>query len=57
MSWASALKEIVDENEVKELYKSEENIEKEYFKELMGHNNNKNNFKIPQFFFKVNKIF
>lgn len=55
MSWASALKEIVDENEVKELYKSEENIEKEYFKELMGHNNNKNNFKIPQFFFKKKK--
>jgi len=57
MSWASALKEIVDNENVKELYKSEEKIEKEYFKELMGFNNGniKNNYKIPQFFFKKKK--
>jgi len=57
MSWATALKEIVDDKNVKELYKSEEKIEKEYFKELMGYNNSniKNNYKIPQFFFKKKK--
>eukprot|EP00833_Pecoramyces_ruminatium_P001971 jgi/Orpsp1_1/1176003/evm.model.c7180000056039.1 len=53
MSWATALKEIVNDNEIEDLYKSEETIEKEYFKELMGYNNNnKNNYRIPQFFFK-----
>lgn len=57
MSWATTLKEIVDEKEVNELYKTEETIENEYFKELMGYNNdnNKNNYKIPQFFFKKKK--
>ncbi|ORX61127.1 Serine/threonine-protein phosphatase 2A regulatory subunit B [Piromyces finnis] len=57
MSWATALKEIVDDENVKELYKSEEAIEQEYFKELMGYNNSsiKNNYKIPQFFFKKKK--
>jgi len=55
MSWASALKEFVNENETKELYKSEKTIENEYFKELMGYNNIKNNYKIPQFFFKKKK--
>jgi len=55
MSWASALKEIVNENEVKDLYSSEETVEKEYFKELMGYNSNKNNYRIPQFFFKKKK--
>jgi len=59
MSWAAALKDIVDDKNVKELYKSEEAIEKEYFKELMGYNigNIKNNYKIPQFFFKVYILF
>jgi len=53
MSWAAALKEYVNENDTKELYKSEKTIENEYFKELMGYNNIKNNYRIPQFFFKV----
>jgi len=54
MSWAATLKEIIDEKEINELYKTEETIENEYFKELMGYNNN-NNYKIPQFFFKKKK--
>jgi len=55
MSWAAALKEYVNENDTKELYKSEKTIENEYFKELMGYNNIKNNYRIPQFFFKKKK--
>jgi len=55
MSWATSLKEYVNENETKELYKTEKNIENEYFKELMGYNKIKNNYRIPQFFFKNKK--